>query len=79
MRRSSVRPFHGILWPLNSGAPFLHGTVSQEQVNEVLIRHPQLGSLVLEVVDRHGVEANGDLTLELLGVGILAGWETPRL
>jgi hypothetical protein len=51
---------------LNGGAPFLHGAVSQEQVDEVLIRHPQLGRHVLEVVDRRGVEANGDLTLSRL-------------
>jgi hypothetical protein len=30
--------------PLNAGAPLLHGAVSQEQIDEILIRHLQLRS-----------------------------------
>jgi hypothetical protein len=42
---------------LDGRAPFLHGAVPQEQVDEVLIRHSQFGRHLLEVVDRRGVEA----------------------
>src|SRR5580693_4786183 len=62
-----------VLRPLDAGTPFLHSAVSQEQVDEVLIRHPQFGRHLFEVVDCRGVEADGHLTLELLGVGILTG------
>jgi hypothetical protein len=59
---------------VNSGAPFLHGAVSQEQVDQVLIWHSQLGRHVLEVIYRRGIETDGDLTLELFGVGVLSGF-----
>jgi hypothetical protein len=58
---------------LNRWTPLLRRTISEEQIDEVLIRHPQLGRHFLEVVYRRGVKANRDLTLELLGVRILAG------
>jgi hypothetical protein len=58
---------------LNSWTPFPHGAISQEQVDKVLVRHPELSRHILEVIDRHSVEANRDLTLELIGVGIFAG------
>jgi hypothetical protein len=63
-----------ILRPLNGWAPFVYSTVPQEQVDEILIRHPQFGSHILEVIDRRGIKANGYLPLELLGVGIFAGF-----
>jgi Protein of unknown function (DUF433) len=62
------------LWPTNHGVSFLHGAVPQEQVNEVLVGHAQFARQVLEVVDRRGVEADGDLAPEPVGVGILSGF-----
>jgi hypothetical protein len=58
---------------LNDRASFLQGAVPQEQIDEVLIWHPQLGRYFLEVVDRRGIQANGDLALEPIGVRVLAG------
>jgi hypothetical protein len=39
-----------------------------------LIRHPEFCRHLLEICHRRRVQADGDLTLELLGVGILAGF-----
>jgi hypothetical protein len=58
---------------LNDRPPFLHGAVSQEQIDEVLIGHSQLCRHLLEVVHRRNIKANGDLALELIGVWVLAG------
>ncbi|MBZ5620593.1 MAG: hypothetical protein LAQ69_17990, partial [Acidobacteriia bacterium] len=46
---------------------------SQEQNDEILIRHPQIGRHLIEVVHLRGVEADGDLTLEPFDVRVLAG------
>jgi hypothetical protein len=76
MRRHRLPPdwlLRRRIQPLDGRTPFLNGAFSQEQVNEVLIGHSQLCGHFLEVVDGHGVQADGDLTLELGGVGILAG------
>jgi hypothetical protein len=50
---------------LNDRAPFPHGTVPQAEIDRVLIGHPQLSRQFLEVVQRRGIEVNGDLALEL--------------
>jgi hypothetical protein len=65
--------FWDIIGPLNLGTPLPRGAVSQEQINKILIRHPQFGRYLFEVIYRRGIEANGDLSLELLDVRILAG------
>src|ERR1035441_8585614 len=57
-------PFRHLLRPLNDRAPFLDGAVSQKQIDEVLIRHPQLSNHSLEVIHRRDIEANSDLALE---------------
>src|ERR1017187_7712967 len=72
-RSAASRPFRRALGPLNDRTPFLHGAVPQEQIDEVLIWHPQLGRHFLEVVHRRSIEANGDLALESIGVRVLAG------
>jgi hypothetical protein len=53
---------------------FLQSAVSQKQVDEILIRHTQFYRHLLEVVHRYRVQADGDLTLELPGIPILAGF-----
>ena len=63
------------LLPLDRRAPFVYGTVPQEQVDEVLIRHPSLGRHILEVIDRRGIEADGYLAFERLAYGFLRDLE----
>jgi hypothetical protein len=60
---------------LNDRTAFLDGAVPQEQIDEVLVWDPQLGRHFLEIVHRPNIEANGDLALELLGIGFLRDWE----
>src|ERR1035441_5165011 len=72
-RSAANCPLRRLLGPLNDGAPFLHGAVSQEQIDQVLIGHSQLCRHSLEVVHRRNIKADGDLALELTGVWILAG------
>jgi len=57
--------------PLNAGPAFLESTVSQVQLDEVLVMYLQFRRQLLEIVHRGAIEPNGDLTLELLRVGIL--------
>src|ERR1700732_4484698 len=66
-------PLRGHLWPLNYRPPCVNVAVTQEQIDEVLIGHAQLGRHFFEVVHRRGINAHGDLALELLGIRVLAG------
>src|ERR1700690_1713926 len=78
VRESEVAPsathslFRLLLDPLNRRTALFQGAVSQEQIDEVLIWHPQLGRHLFEVVHRHVVKPNRDLALELAGVWVLA-------
>jgi hypothetical protein len=65
-------PFLGRLRPLNRWPALTHCTVSQVQIDKVLIRHAQIGGHLLEVVYRCGIQSNGDLALELLCVRIFS-------
>jgi hypothetical protein len=65
-------PFLGRLRPLNRWPALAHCTVSQVQIDKVLIRHAQIGGHLLEVVYRCGIQSNGDLALELLCVRIFS-------
>jgi hypothetical protein len=58
---------------LNCRTALIHRAVSQKQIDEILIWHPQLSRHFLKVVHGSGIETNGDLTLELVRVGVLAG------
>src|ERR1017187_1966077 len=66
-------PFWRFPGPLNDRTSFPHGAIPQEQIDEVLIGHPKFGGQFLEVVYRRNIQPNGDLALELIGVGVLAG------
>jgi hypothetical protein len=59
--------------PLEAWAPFLLGTVAQEQVDQVLVRNSKFSGSLFEVGDGCRIEPNRDLSLEELGIGILAG------
>src|ERR1039458_9079804 len=60
-----------VIEPTHDRAPLLNGAVSQKQIDQVLIRHPEICRHSLEVVHRRNIKANGDLALELIGVWVL--------
>src|SRR5438105_1672287 len=66
--------FLGLRRPLNRWATLMQSAVSQVEIDEILIRHTEIGRHLFEVFYGCRVQPNGDLTLELLGVRILSGF-----
>jgi hypothetical protein len=56
------------------GAEVTLGAVAQEEIDYVLIGHAEFGRHFFEVVNRRGIKADGDLTLEMFDVGVFAGF-----
>jgi hypothetical protein len=66
--------FRGAYGPFDVWTALVQCAVTQEQVDEVLVRHAEFRGQLLEIGNSRDIKPNGDLSLELFGVWVLTGF-----